>query len=331
MEKFGFKHKYTLILLIGALAVYFFMRFFFTLSLPFLLAFLLVWKVYPFLTKLARKIKVKEIWILSTILFLLMFLIFGSLHVPLSRSLENMQFAKQEGSILDSGILNDCMEKYNEIREICCKYVGEDMVIKIQSGAVDTVKTCGSFFIYVVIFFVSLILFCKDFKEIKAKIEEKSNDTIIVKVARGVLSYLKVFLKSQAIIFVVLSILASVTLTILGVPNGWLFGILAGALDAFPFLGTGIVLVPLSIWLFLKGQALQAGFTLALYGICALVRELLEPKLVGEKIGIYPIVMFASVFIGMKIYGALGIIKGPMSVVILYELRKVLVAKSEEV
>ena len=52
MGKLSNKQKYTWILLIGALAVYFFMRFFFAITLPFLLAFLLIWKVYPCLNKL---------------------------------------------------------------------------------------------------------------------------------------------------------------------------------------------------------------------------------------------------------------------------------------
>ena len=118
-------------------------------------------------------------------------------------------------------------------------------------------------------------------------------------------------------------------MSILKVPNGWLFGLLAGFLDALPFIGTGIVLVPLTIWLFIKGQIWQAFVCLLLYGVCALIRELLEPKLIGKKVGIYPIVLFASVFIGMQLFGVGGIIKGPLSVVIIYELRKVLLAKAE--
>lgn len=328
MEKFGNKQKYTLILLMSALAVYFFMRFFFAISLPFLLAFLAIWKVYPLLNKLSKKIKLRETWILGLFIFIIAFLLLGILYVPISNCFENVTFLEEDESILESELLETCVEKYNEFKEVCSEYVGEDMVIKIQSGAVNSVKTCISFFTYVVIFFVSLILFCKDFGKIRETIELKS-DNMIVKVIRGVVSYVKAFLKSQVIIFVILALLVGITLTVLQVPNGWLFGLLAGVLDAFPFIGTGIVLVPLTIWLFLKGQIIQAVFCLVLYGVCALVRELLEPKLIGEKVGIYPIVLFASVFIGMQLFGVGGIIKGPLSVVILYEIRKVLLAKDE--
>lgn len=328
MEKFGNKQKYTLILLMSALAVYFFMRFFFAISLPFLLAFLAIWKVYPLLNKLSKKIKLRETWILGLFIFIIAFLLLGILYVPISNCFENVTFLEEDESILESELLETCVEKYNEFKEVCSEYVGEDMVIKIQSGAVNSVKTCISFFTYVVIFFVSLILFCKDFGKIRETIELKS-DNMIVKVIRGVVSYVKAFLKSQVIIFVILALLVGITLTVLQVPNGWLFGLLAGVLDAFPFIGTGIVLVPLTIWLFLKGQLIQAVFCLVLYGVCALVRELLEPKLIGEKVGIYPIALFASVFIGMQLFGVSGIIKGPLSIVIIYEIRKVLLAKDE--
>ena len=328
MEKFGNKQKYTLILLMSALAVYFFMRFFFAISLPFLLAFLAIWKVYPLLNKLSKKIKLRETWILGLFIFIIAFLLLGILYVPISNCFENVTFLEEDESILESELLETCVEKYNEFKEVCSEYVGEDMVIKIQSGAVNSVKTCISFFTYVVIFFVSLILFCKDFGKIRETIELKS-DNMIVKVIRGVVSYVKAFLKSQVIIFVILALLVGITLTVLQVPNGWLFGLLAGVLDAFPFIGTGIVLVPLTIWLFLKGQLIQAVFCLVLYGVCALVRELLEPKLIGEKVGIYPIALFASVFIGMQLFGVSGIIKGPLSIVIIYEIRKVLLANAE--
>ena len=328
MEKFGSKQKYTLILLISALAVYFFMRFFFTITLPFLLAFLIVWKVYPLLNRLHQKTRIKETWFMAFFIFLLVFILITILYVPLSNCFENTLFLKEDENFFESEFIVTCVEKYNEFKETCSQYVGDEMVIKIQSGAVDTVKRCVSFFTYIIIFFVSLLLFCKDFNGIKKTIELK-NDNAFVQVAKGVISYIKAFLKTQVLIFIILAVLCSAVLSILGVENGWLFGLLAGILDAFPFIGTGIVLVPLAIWLFLKGHIVKAILCLVLYGVCALIRELLEPKLIGDRLGIYPIVLFASVFLGMQLFGVGGIIKGPLSVVILYEVRKVLLAKEK--
>ena len=128
MEKFGNKQKYTLILLMSALAVYFFMRFFFAISLPFLLAFLAIWKVYPFLNKLSKKIKLRETWILGLFIFIIAFLLLGILYVPISNYFENVTFLEEDESILESELLETCVEKYNEFKEVCSEYVGEDMV-----------------------------------------------------------------------------------------------------------------------------------------------------------------------------------------------------------
>lgn len=326
MDRSGNKQKDTWILLIVALAVYFFMRFFFTITLPFILAFLVIWKVYPLLSKLSKKTGLKETMILSSFIILIIFVFIIILYVPLSNYLPGVAIIDKDEGIFESRLFQNCAQKYKEVKKICSEYVGDDLVISIQTGAIHGAKTCFTIITYGAIFLVSLILFCKDFLKIKEKIEERQNNTL-VQVIKGVVSYIKAFLKTQLIIFLVIVTLSSVTLMILGVPNGWLFGLLAGSLDLLPFFGTGIVLGPLAAWLFFTGQMWQGAFCLLLYGVCALCRELLEPKLVGEKVGIYPIVLFASVFIGIYIYGVGGIIKGPLNVVILYEYRKVLLAK----
>lgn len=56
------------------------------------------------------------------------------------------------------------------------------------------------------------------------------------------------------------------------------------------------------------------------YGICVLTRELLEPKLIGGRLGILPIVILASVYAGVKLYGFGGILLGPLSVLLIQEL-----------
>ena len=99
MEKFFGKQKYTWILLIGALAVYFFMRFFFGITLPFLLAFLVIWKVNPLLNKISKKTHIKETWILSLFTFLLIFLLFAILYVPISSCFKDVRFLEENESI----------------------------------------------------------------------------------------------------------------------------------------------------------------------------------------------------------------------------------------
>ena len=114
MEKFGDKQKNTWILLIVALAVYFFMRYFFAITVPFLLAFLMIWKVYPHLVKISAKTKLKETWILGIFIFLAVFLLLTILYVPLSTYFEDVAYLEEDENILESELFETCMEKYDD-------------------------------------------------------------------------------------------------------------------------------------------------------------------------------------------------------------------------
>ena len=89
-----------------------------------------------------------------------------------------------------------------------------------------------------------------------------------------------------------------------------------------PFVGTGIVLVPLSAWQLLSGHYVRMAVCLGLYGICILTRELLEPRLIGNKIGIAPICILFSLYAGVKLFGVGGIIKGPLALIVIFEILK---------
>ena len=102
--------------------------------------------------------------------------------------------------------------------------------------------------------------------------------------------------------------------------KGILWGLLAGLLDALPFIGTGIVLVPIAGVEIFQGKLGTALLVLCLYGVCALLRELLEPKLIGRKMGIPAIAVLISVYAGIRLFGLTGILKGPLGYVMVQQI-----------
>jgi predicted PurR-regulated permease PerM len=56
---------------------------------------------------------------------------------------------------------------------------------------------------------------------------------------------------------------------------------------------------------------------LVLYGIITVVRYMIEPKVVGQQLGIHPVLTLMSMFAGLKLIGAAGLILGPTTVVAL--------------
>ena len=89
-------------------------------------------------------------------------------------------------------------------------------------------------------------------------------------------------------------------------------GILAGVLDFFPVFGTGIVLVPTALWQFLEKDYIPGIVCSILFVVCAVAREILEPKFLGHATKLPSIGIWISIYAGIQLFGVSGIFKGPI-------------------
>lgn len=106
---------------------------------------------------------------------------------------------------------------------------------------------------------------------------------VLLEVICGIVRYIATFVKAQGIIMTAIAMTAAATLGIAGIKHGILWGILAGILDALPFIGTGVVLVPLGMFQILDGNWGRALVCGVLYVVCIFLREIMEPRLIGRK------------------------------------------------
>jgi predicted PurR-regulated permease PerM len=167
---------------------------------------------------------------------------------------------------------------------------------------------------------IAAFLLEKDYTSIIENMKASEELRFVWAVMEGVLGYIVSFIKAQGVLLGLISLLCGVTLSIAGIRGGVFLGILAGCMDVLPFIGTGIVLVPLAFWQLLNGRYVQMAVCFALYGVCVLLRELLEPKLIGKGTGIAPIWMLLAVYAGVKLFGVAGILKGPLALVTIHEV-----------
>lgn len=131
------------------------------------------------------------------------------------------------------------------------------------------------------------------------------------------------YVKTQVILILLVSITCSLGLFLIKNPYALLFGVAIGVFDAFPVLGSGLVLVPWAIISFIKGEAFAGAVLLTLYGICQFLREYLEPKLLGGKMGNRPVYSLMAVYIGYELFGILGLFLGPFGLVLVKSLWRV--------
>lgn len=131
------------------------------------------------------------------------------------------------------------------------------------------------------------------------------------------------YVKTQVILITLVSVTCSLGLFLIKNPYALLFGVVIGILDAFPVLGSGLILVPWAVVCFLKGNAFAGAVLLTTYGICQFVREYLEPKLLGGKMGLRPVHSLMAVYIGYELFGFSGLLLGPFGLVLIKSIWRV--------
>ncbi len=90
-----------------------------------------------------------------------------------------------------------------------------------------------------------------------------------------------------------------------------------GFIDLLPIFGAGFILIPWSFSLFISKEITYGFWILALYLIVTIIKQLLEPKLISNGIGIHPIFTLISMYTGFKFLGLTGLIIGPIILIIL--------------
>ena len=91
-----------------------------------------------------------------------------------------------------------------------------------------------------------------------------------------------------------------------------LFAAAIALLDLLPVIGTGTVLVPWGIVLLLTGNAGKGFGLLVLFALTTVLHEVLEPKLLGEKLGIPPLITLICLYAGYRLFGVWGMIASPV-------------------
>ena len=124
--------------------------------------------------------------------------------------------------------------------------------------------------------------------------------------------WVKAQLKLMAVTFAVLG----GAFLLLRLRHGLLWAAVVALLDALPALGTGAILVPWSLVCFLQGDPVRGAGLLGAYAVAAILRSVLEPKLVGKQLGLDPLITLVALYAGFRLWGLPGMILAPMLTVI---------------
>ena len=153
------------------------------------------------------------------------------------------------------------------------------------------------------------------------QIPEKFRDS--VRAVRGDLSgTLGRWLRAQGLLMAVTFAVLSLGFLLLRIGYPLLVAAVTAVIDALPILGTGTVLIPWALYCFLTGSyARGAGLALC-YAAATVLRSTLQAKLIGDQLGLHPIVSLFSIYLGFRVCGVLGMLLFPLAAVMLCRMNE---------
>ena len=331
------KNSKPIILLLLTGAVFFFLKYITPLVAPVLFAMLFVTIFGNTLKKMQDKFHIHRqigaivlLLLAGVIVVVLIWILFswivGSLPVWLSK----LDVVEQEITV----IVGSICETVGRALRIDSRYLEETILGHIQeaidyfrltvlpgmlSHSLSYLKGLGVIGGFLVTFVIAAVLLAKDYDNIMNRMLEREEFHVLLEVICGIIRYIATFVKAQIIIISFMACLAALVLGIFGIEQGVLWGILAGIMDALPFIGTGIILFPLALIQLFHGYYGKALVCVLLYVACVFLRELLEPRLIGKRMGVSPIAVLLSIYAGLQLFGIWGIIKGPLGFIIIKE------------
>ncbi len=201
-----------------------------------------------------------------------------------------------------------------------------DNFSKFISPIGSAISKVPSLIIGVVVCIVTTCFMASSFSDIKTFIirqfseehQEKlsrAKNIIITSVGKMIKAYVSIIGITTVELFIGFSVLK-----LLGVYDGtyiFLISVIIACIDIVPVLGTGTVVLPWSVYSFVTGNIGMGIGLLVIYALITVIRQVIEPKLVAGQVGISPVVTIMAMFLGVKIFGAIGIFLLPFIVIII--------------
>lgn len=193
-------------------------------------------------------------------------------------------------------------------------------------GAVSSItSSLPGIFIKLVLMIIATFFICIDYEKLSGfffrQLGEKAKSTFL-EIKGYVVGTLFVCIRSYALIMFITFVELSIGLNILGLNNAVLIALLIACFDILPVLGTGGIMIPWVVISALRGDYSLAIGLLIVYVVITIIRNIIEPKIVGAQIGLHPVVTLASMFLGVQLFGAIGLFGFPIGLSLLRHLNE---------
>lgn len=194
--------------------------------------------------------------------------------------------------------------------------------VKFVSGGIVSIP---GVIVKLVIMIVSTFFFVVDYDKIidffvKCVPKERKGT---LKVVQGyVKNTVMVYLKSYTLLFLLTYVELCIGFKLIGIPYPLTVGLIVAVFDILPILGTGGILLPWAVILLMMKEIPMAVGMVVLYIVITVIRNTIEPRLVGMQIGLHPLATLISMYLGLKLIGIIGMILFPVTLAVLINMKR---------
>lgn len=321
----------------------------FSISYPFWIAALLVWMFYPLVRLLIRKLHLPNGFAVLIVLLISLAVLAGAITgvvflivfaikrvselIPewIQSTAANVQYFVNEtifplwqklGQAMDIFPPEQQSTLHDGIVSLGNRLAGSftEFGQKLAEGLTQLFFIIPSFIIAFVFIFVAFYFIGKDWERIMQYSRKIVSPRFLkkVKIFKHILRYRVFgFVRAQFILMFIASLIVFIGINILGVDHSLTIAIIIGLAEILPYFGTGTILIPWFIYMFFTGN-IGMGIGLAVvYAITFAVRQSIEPKILSSNMNINALAALISLFIGMKLFGVIGVFLGPLLLVTL--------------
>lgn len=327
------------LIIVTVFLIMYLFSFFYNIAKPVFIAILLYFIIEPFAGFLHKRgIKKALATTISTLLFVLIILgilitlgiVFTTQIYQLSQSIpgyfEYFQFeiinridiVEEQIKAVPPEVVEKAKEYFVTIAES-----GSKMITAFLLGLFHSLTSISSFVINFIIGLILAYFLSIESDQWKKIADEKTPKTfkhayffLKENVIKGIVSYVKAQLKLISFTFVIVF----VGLLLLGIHNAFSISLLAAFFDVLPLLGVSSIFIPWIVYLMIVGEMSTALWLTGLLAFVILFRQIMEPKITGDSLGVSAFTMLSFMVISLSLFGVAGIILSPVLLILIKAL-----------
>lgn len=327
---------YALTIIAGGLL---FTKFIFPYTAPFVFAALVAVLIDPIVNITQRRLNIHRgfaVLLVLLLFFSLVALVGATVLIKALTELQDLAVYSQRMAILDLDF-DSWIQSYRALQE----YIPANLSLVLDASiqdlnnylsetargmlafVVNLIKDIPKILLYTLVTFLAAFFMSKDKQKIGVGllqlIPERYHDRLkrtIDGVAVGAMGYIR----AQLIIVSITTVIATTSFLLQRLPYVWFLAGLIFVMDFIPVIGPSMIFLPFAGWSLVQGNPRQAVFLVISYAVIAVTRQSLEPKLIGDRIGVHPLLTLFALFVGVRVFGLIGIIAAPLIVIVVKTL-----------